>query len=96
MQKRHFERAAELVAAILSGHWTHELPSWGIVESGPTEIDSMNRGSLPVDYVRAVWTCEAFEKLFTEWNPRFDAQRFRIACGLVVAPVKSKGRKRAS
>jgi hypothetical protein len=34
-------------------------------------------------YIRAVWTAEAFIMLFQQHNPRFDTQRFLIACGLV-------------
>jgi hypothetical protein len=32
----------------------------------------------------------SFVRLFEEFNPRFDHQRFLIACGLIDAPVKPK------
>jgi hypothetical protein len=35
----------------------------------------------------------SFEVLFSEFNPRFDARRFRVACGLAEAPIKVSKRK---
>ena len=86
MQKRHFERMAEMVRFILTGHWTMEFPPWADesqnciawhAEDGP--------------YTRAVWTAEAFIKLAADYNPRFDRTRFLQACGLMEKPAK-KGR----
>ena len=36
----------------------------------------------------------AFESLFSEFNPRFDTQRFRVACGLAEAPIKVKSKRK--
>ncbi len=82
MQKRHFEHMASIVRAILDGEWTNEFPPYGdesrsIVNDGPDE-----------SYTRAVWTAEAFIKIAAEHNPRFDQNRFLIACGLKEKPAK--------
>ena len=96
MQKRHFQHAADMVKAILDGHWTNELPNWAPEQVGePIEVDTRDSGNVKPSYVRAVWTAEAFIKLFSEWNPLFDQTRFLIACGLVAAPVKAKKRRTA-
>ena len=84
MTKKHFERAAEIVKAILEGHWTTELPNWA-----PSYCLQGNAHDI-YDPTRAVQTAEAFLLLFKEYNPRFDQQRFLVACGLVNTPVKVK------
>lgn len=71
----HFIRAAELVAAILHGTWTHEFPPWADAKLNISAEDG------DTDYTRAVWTAEAFILLFTAYNPRFDSTRFLRACG---------------
>jgi len=81
----HFVRAAEIVRAIRDGHWTNELPLWGRNRSGVSPAIT--------GHERAVYTAEAFIVLATGFNPRFDTQRFLIACGLVDAPVKPSKRK---
>ena len=89
MTKRYFIRAAEIVNAIREGHWTDDLPPWA--------DDSRDRGVFSIaatSYIRAVQTAEAFIVLATEFNPRFDTNRFLIACGLVDAPVKATRGKR--
>lgn len=99
MQKRHFGQAAKMVKAILDGEWTSDLPAWALfplkdpLDRGfnivNIEIDS-DYGNVPSNFVRAVWTAEAFVILFRQWNPLFDETRFLIACGLVDAPAKRK------
>jgi hypothetical protein len=77
------------VRAILDGHWTNEPPAWAnSFYSAPYLTDSSEES-----YTRAVQTAEAFIVLFTEWNSRFDRDRFLIACGLVDAPVKTRVRR---
>src|ERR1035437_863746 len=78
--KKVFIRAAEMVRSIRDGNWTNEPPSWA---------DSLLDYHIP-SKARAVQTAEAFLQLFKEYNPRFDQQRFLMACGLVDAPVKVK------
>jgi hypothetical protein len=85
MTKMHFQRAAEVVNAIREGKWYHGLPDWADQRLGvecaielSTEVD----GNISVDYVRAVWTAEAFIILFKEYNPRFNEAKFLKACGL--------------
>ena len=87
ISKQHFIRAADIVNNIRQGNWTSDLPSWSIGLRGITEID---------DRLRATHTAEAFITLFSEWNPRFDTQRFLVACGLVDAPVKARKGKVAN
>lgn len=77
--------AAEMVDAIRSGQWTSEPPPWA-------DKHAENYSALG-DYGRAVQTAEAFCILFANANPRFDTNRFLIACGLVDAPVKAKGKR---
>jgi hypothetical protein len=77
MTKQHFIRAAEIVKSIRDGHWTDEPPAW-----------ADNLVLMSHSYTRAVQTAEAFLFLFKEYNPRFDEQRFLVACGLVEKPVK--------
>jgi hypothetical protein len=98
MTKQHFIRAAEQVKAILDGHWTTDLPDWALQHDwmaftplGRIEVDTENGGNVDVNVLRAIWTAEAYILLFQAYNPRFDVQRFLVACGLVDAPVK-KGR----
>lgn len=82
MTKMHFTRAAEMVHAIVDGHWTSELPDFANYRSGRIETDSATMGNVCQPYVRAVWTAEAFIILFREYNPRFNEQKFLKACGL--------------
>lgn len=84
MTKKHFERAAEMVKSIRDGNWTNEPPSWADGDRAYTPRHN------DLAYRRAVQTAEAFLQLFNEYNPRFDEQRFLVACGLVEAPVKVK------
>ena len=89
MTKKQFERAAEMAKAILEGHWTNEPPVWCHDSSHYRLHTCASTG-----YTRAVQTAEAFLGLFQEFNPRFDQQRFLVACGLVNAPVKIKAVRR--
>ncbi len=92
MTKMHFTRAAEMVKAIVDGHWTSELPRFAQDWHGGDiiEVESAIVGNLSPEYVRAVWTAEAFIILFRGYNPRFDEQKFLVACGLAEAPKKGK------
>jgi hypothetical protein len=91
MTKKHFEHAAEMVRAILEGHWTGESPAWSPIKWGPEyEVDAYDLGNIDRDVVRAVQTAEAFIILAKEFNPRFDESRFLIACGLKDAPKKGR------
>ena len=83
MQKRHFERMAAMVKDILGGNWTHEPPAW----SNRDRYLCVDTGE--PDYIRAVQTAEAFILLCEGWNPRFDCERFLMACGLANKPVKA-------
>src|ERR1035437_6304360 len=75
-----------MAKAILEGHWTNEPPVW-CHDSSHYRLHTC----ASTDYTRAVQTAEAFLQLFKEYNPRFDQQRFLVACGLVDAPpVKTK------
>ena len=99
VEQRHFQHAAAMVKAILEGYWTHALPEWsaypGKGSDETVEVDTADYGNLSANYVRAVWTAEAFIQLFSAYNPLFDQQRFLIACGLVAAPVKPKRSRKA-
>lgn len=87
MTKHHMNYAASIVRAILAGEWTGESPTWASIQWGPEfEIDAYELGNLDRDYVRAVQTAEAFILLFSAFNPRFDQQRFLVACGLASTP----------
>ena len=83
MTKMHFQRAAEMVKAILHGEWTNEQPDWSfaVQKYGWAEVYS---------HQRAIQTAEAFIILFRQFNPRFNQQTFLVACGLA-EPTK-KGR----
>ena len=83
LTKKHFIDAAAIVKNILDGYWTDDPPSWADSE----EYEKDYHGS---DYMRAVQTAEAFIMLFTQHNPRFDVNRFLIACGLMAKPAKAK------
>lgn len=83
MTKQHFIRAAEIVRAINDGDWTHEAPDWA-------NFNDYYPAAIMEHYTRAVQTAEVFIMLFSEHNPRFDYQRFLVACGLAVAPAKVK------
>lgn len=97
MTKRHFIVAAEQVKAILSGEWTNDLPDWALQRDwtafsplGRIEIDTENGGNVDVYVLRAIWTAEAYICLFKQFNPRFNVDRFLIACGLKDAPAKGR------
>lgn len=72
--KQHFQLAAEQVRAILNGEWTDDLPSWAT-------------GDLPgvttSNAIRAIQTAEAYVLFFQHANPRFNADRFLMECGLI-------------
>jgi hypothetical protein len=85
LTKKHFIRAAAIVNAIREGNWTNELPSWGRNRSGVSPAVT--------GFERAVYTAEALVLLFSENNPRFDTNRFLVACGLLEAPAKASKRK---
>lgn len=83
MTKMHFTRAAEMVKAIVDGDWTMELPNWSDPSIGyRVEVWTECAGNVSANYVRAVWTAEAFILLFREYNPRFNESKFLKACGL--------------
>jgi hypothetical protein len=77
--KQHFIRAAEIVRSIDTGDWTDDRPVWFVNTQRP-------------EHDRAAVVAEAFIVLASEYNPRFDENRFLIACGLIPAPPK-KARK---
>jgi hypothetical protein len=83
MQKRHFEHMASIVKAILDGHWIAEFPPYG-----DESRNAISWNNSDYAYTRAVWTAEAFIKIAAEHNPRFDQDRFLVACGLVAKPAK--------
>ena len=87
--KMHFQHAAGMVAAIRLGTWTYELPDWASDTPGvyldSIEVSSAERGDLDRDYIRAVWTAEAFIMLFSHFSPRFNQTRFLKACGFEVS-----------
>lgn len=82
MSKKDYVSAAAIVDNIRTGNWTNEPPNWanpGLVSSG---IEATP------EYDRAVQTAEAFIVLFSAM-PRFDRQRFLVACGLAEKGGKS-------
>lgn len=84
MTKKHFIVMAKIVRNILEGNWTNNPPSWAsnvLQQMEQTEED--NR-------LRAVQTAEAFIFLSRNENPRFDQNRFLVACGLAEKPVKAR------
>ncbi len=81
MTKKHFENAAVNVNAIRKGYWTSEAPRWANAEL---------MARIPDDYTRAVQTAEAYIMLFKQFNPRFDQDKFLVACGLAEAPAKRR------
>lgn len=92
MTKKHFIDAAAIVRNIVEGNWTEETPSWANRDT-IANIDYLYAEPMDTAYLRAVQTAEAFVMLFTQHNPRFDTNRFLIACGLMSKPVKvSKGK----
>ena len=86
MTKVHFIRAAEMVRAIRDGHWTNEWPDWAD-RTYTNRLQSVYEDNF---YTRAVATAEAFIILFREFNPRFNQERFLVACGLAELPVKRR------
>lgn len=91
ISKQHFIRAAQIVDNIRQGHWTNEPPTWATGKPDhDTKMTLVLAWDDPTPRQRAIQTAEAFIALFGEWNPRFDTQRFLVACGLVEAPVKAK------
>jgi len=77
MTKMHFQHAAGMVKAILQGEWTRDFPVWVCIE----RVGRTNH--LEDEYEQACIVAEAFILLFRAFNPRFDKQRFLVACGLV-------------
>jgi hypothetical protein len=91
MTKKHFIDAAAIVRNILDGSWTNDPPAWAYPDRMLDAFDVEMGGLVPkCRYTRAVYTAEAFVTLFTQHNPRFDTQRFLIACGLAEKPAKGK------
>lgn len=81
--KRHFQQAADIVRAILDHEWTSELPDWAEYQNREPFTFLGDEGEpWNPDYLRAVWTAEAFILLFSRNNDRFDRGRFLRACGL--------------
>lgn len=78
MTKKHFIRAAEIVRSIHSGHWSRDLPGYSTYE-----VERLGRSTHVTDFERATLTAEVFIILAQEFNPRFDTQRFLVACELV-------------
>lgn len=74
MTKQHFIAAADQVNSIRDGCWSNEPPKWALPSPASFYTSS---------FERAVWTAEAYILLFKQFNPRFDADRFLRACGLV-------------
>jgi hypothetical protein len=74
--KKHFEAMAAIVKAILDGKWTNERPDWA------TDGEFGDLLHATTNANRAVQTAEAFIVLCEQNNPRFDRQRFLVACGL--------------
>lgn len=81
MTKQTFIKAADMVRAIRDGKWTSDPPRWA--DRGYLGDDYYGGEDGAQDYTRAVQTAEAFILLFQQSNPRFDQERFLIACGLV-------------
>lgn len=48
-------------------------------------VDPYHAGSMSV----ATGVANAFVRLFREFNPRFDTDRFLVACGLQDAPIQA-------
>jgi len=87
MTKKHFIDAAEIVRNILDGNWTFDPPPFANKSRMLITHDSGRIAAYEDEtYTRAVWTAEAFISLFSDANPRFDTQRFLIACGLAEKP----------
>lgn len=87
LTKQTFQRMAAIVRNIAAGEWTDELPDW----AGPV---TYVRHTETYPRVRAIQTAEAFLILIAQdGNPRFDRQRFLVACGLVSAPAKPAKRR---
>lgn len=76
MTTKHFIDAAAIVQNILDDEWSMDAPDW----ADDDRYSDVGSGSNP--YCRAVQTAEAFIILFQQHNPRFDMQRFLVACGL--------------
>ena len=53
-------------------------------------VKSVHEHNTPTQNAIAAIVAEKFCNLFKEYNPRFDQQRFLVACGLVDAPPKVK------
>ena len=88
--KQHVIRAAEMVRAIRDKHWTNDPPDWMPKRRRDWWILDVFQDHGCAEYTRAVATAEAFIILFREFNPRFNQERFLVACGLA-EPTK-KGR----
>lgn len=89
MTKQHFIGAAKLVDNIRQGYWTNDFPEW-------FDTRGVGQSFIVTAEHRAAMTAEAFIVLFGGFNPRFDRERFLIACGLVEPkPKATTKRKRA-
>ena len=53
-------------------------------------VKSVHEHNTPTQNAIAAIVAEKFYNLFKEYNPRFDQQRFLVACGLVDVPPKVK------
>ena len=67
MTKKHFQRMAEIVHAILDGDWTNERPQWADRTSGSLDGKKLSLydgawsfAENSMRYTRAVQTAEAF------------------------------------
>lgn len=86
MHRKHFETAAALVRSIASGGWTFDTPAWAgptLQPTGQLRLAGWPLTDADLNYTRAVWTAEAFILLFSPFNPRFNRDKFLVACGLV-------------
>lgn len=93
MTRKHFEQMAAIVRSILVGEWTHICPSWADnsrYEDMRLILTDDDISTNDENYTRAVQTAEAFIVLASTNNPRFDRDRFLVACGLVVKPTKKR------
>ncbi len=74
MTKQHFVAAAKIVDNIRCGDWDFTTAERAVSHAQSREYD----------YAAVV--ADAFQTLFRQYNPRFDSQRFLVACGLQEKP----------
>ena len=93
LTKKHFTTAAHLIRAIREGRWTNDAPGWIDVDKRYRDEHDTCRDEYydgypysserAARYTRAVHTAEFFVFLEqADHNPRFDRERFLVACGL--------------